>query len=95
VIKLLVKSEEADIRIRWVENLQKVAGDTIPLTVNRLFVHVDITLGVGNNQWMAWIPYSDTSMLAITEHELGHACEAVVVSHKLEDYYSGKFSRIR
>ncbi len=69
----LVDSEKADIRIRWVENLQKVAGDTIPLTINGLFVHVDITLGVGNYQWIAWNSYSDTAMLAITEHELGHA----------------------
>ena len=76
----IVDSEKADIRIRWVENLQKdqgappgVAGSTIPLIVNGRFVHVDITLGVGNYQWMEWVPYSDTAMLAITEHELGHA----------------------
>jgi len=76
----IVDSEKTDIRIRWVENLQKdqgvphgVAGDTTPLVVNGRFVRVDIILGVGNSQWMEWIPYSDTAMLAIAEHELGHA----------------------
>ncbi len=76
----IVDSEKADIRIRWVENLQKdqgappeAAGSTIPLIVNGRFVRVDITLGVGNHQWMGWVPYSDTAMLAITKHELGHA----------------------
>lgn len=76
----IVDSEKADIRIRWVENLQKdqgvpagVAGDTIPLAVNGRFVRVYITLGVGNYQWMEWVPYSNTAMLAIAEHELGHS----------------------
>ncbi len=69
----LVDSEKADIRIRWVENLQEVSGDTIPLILNGQFVRVDITLGVGNYQWIAWDPYSDTAMLALAEHELGHA----------------------
>jgi predicted Zn-dependent protease len=76
----IVDSEKADIRIRWVENLQKdqgappgVAGATIPFVANGRFVRADITLGVGNYQWMKWVPYSDTAMLAISEHELGHA----------------------
>jgi predicted Zn-dependent protease len=76
----IVDSEKADIRIRWVENLQKdqgappkAAGSAIPLIVNGRFVRVDITLGVGNYQWMEWVPYSDTAMLAIAKHELGHA----------------------
>jgi predicted Zn-dependent protease len=76
----LVDSEKADIRIRWVENLQKdqgapsgVAGATTPFIVNGRFVRVDIALGVGTYQWGKWVPYSDTAMLAIAEHELGHA----------------------
>lgn len=76
----IVDSEKADIRIRWAENLQKdqgvphgVAGDTIPFIVNGRFIRVDITLGVGYSQWGEWVPYSDTAMLAITKHELGHA----------------------
>lgn len=76
----IVDSEKADIRIRWIENLQKdqgvpngVAGDTIPFVVNGQFVRVDIALGVGTYQWGEWVPYSDTAMLAIAEHELGHA----------------------
>lgn len=76
----IVDSEKADIRIRWVENLQKdqgvppkVAGATVPLIVNGRFIRVDVMLGVGYSQWGEWIPYSDTAMLAIAKHELGHA----------------------
>jgi predicted Zn-dependent protease len=76
----IVDSEKADIRIRWAENLQTdesvpagAAGDTIPFIVNGRFIRVDITLGVGYSQWGEWVSYSDTAMLAITKHELGHA----------------------
>lgn len=76
----IVDSEKADISIRWVENLQKemgapdgVAGATIPFIVNGRFVHADIVMGVGTYQWGEWVPYSDTAMLAIVKHELGHA----------------------
>lgn len=76
----IVDSEKADIRIRWVENLQKdqdvppkAAGATVPLIVNGRYIRVDITLGVGYSQWGEWVPYSDTAMLAIAKHELGHA----------------------
>lgn len=76
----LVDSEKADIRIRWVEDLQKdqgapdgVAGAAIPYIVNGRFVRVDIILGVGFYQWMKWVPYSDAAMFAIAKHELGHA----------------------
>ena len=76
----IVDSESADIRIRWDANLQKdqgapheAAGETIRHTANGRFVYVDIILGVGNYQWMEWVPYSDTAMIAIAEHELGHA----------------------
>jgi predicted Zn-dependent protease len=43
------------------------------LILNGQFVRVDITLGVGNYQWIAWNSYSDAAMLALAEHELGHA----------------------
>ncbi|MPM64368.1 hypothetical protein SDC9_111254 [bioreactor metagenome] len=76
----LVDSENADVRIRWVEDLQKeqgaprgVAGVTVPYIASGRFIKVDITLGVGYHQWTKWIPYSDTAMLAISKHELGHA----------------------
>lgn len=75
-----VDSENADVRIRWDENLQKdqgappgAAGDTTPLIANGRFVYVNIVLGVGSYQWLEWVPYSDTAMVAIAEHELGHA----------------------
>jgi len=76
----IVDSEDADIRIKWDANLQKdqgaphgVAGETIRHIANGRFVYVNIILGVGNNQWIDWVPYSDTTMIAIVEHELGHA----------------------
>jgi predicted Zn-dependent protease len=76
----LVDSENADIRIRWVKDLKKekgappeAAGAAIPYIVNGRFVRVDIMLGVGYYQWMKWVPFSDTAMLAISKHELGHA----------------------
>jgi len=76
----IVDSEDADIRIIWDANLQKdqgapheVAGETIRHIANGRFVYVGIILGVGNHQWMEWVPYSDTAMLAIAEHEFGHA----------------------
>jgi predicted Zn-dependent protease len=50
-----------------------VAGATIPFIVNGRFVHADIVIGVGTYQWGKWVPYSDTAMLAIVKHELGHA----------------------
>lgn len=76
----LVDSENADVRIRWGEDLQKdqgappnVAGAAIPYIVNGRFTRVDIILGVGSYQWMKWVPFSDTAMLAISKHEFGHA----------------------
>lgn len=76
----LVDSEEADIRIRWVENLESiedapsgVAGYASPRTADGRFVRVDIVLEVGNYQGKAWRQYGDSTMLAIAKHELGHA----------------------
>lgn len=76
----IVDSKDADIRIRWDENLQEdqgapsgAAGDTTPLIVNGRFVYVNIVLGDGSYQWTEWVPYSDTAMTDIAEHELGHA----------------------
>ncbi len=76
----IVNSEDADIRIKWDANLQKdqgaphgVAGETIRHIANTQFVYVNIILGVGNHHWNYWVPYTDTAMIAIVEHELGHA----------------------
>ena len=76
----IVDSEDADIRLKWDANLQKdqsaphgVAGETIRHIVNEQFVYVNIILGVGTQQWIDLVPYSDTAMIAIVEHELGHA----------------------
>ncbi len=76
----LVDSEEADIRIRWVENLESVegapsgvAGYASPMVSNGRFVRVDIVLETGNYQGKAWRQYGDATMGSIAKHELGHA----------------------
>lgn len=76
----IVDSEEADIRIRWVENLENVegvpsgvAGYARPRISGDRFVEVDIVLEVGNYQGKAWRQYGDATMLSISKHELGHA----------------------
>jgi len=76
----LVDSKEADIRIKWVENLenvegapQGVAGYASPRVSDGRFVRVDIVLEVGNYQGRAWYQYGDATMLSIAKHEFGHA----------------------
>ncbi len=76
----LVDSKEADIRIRWVENLENVegapsgvAGYASPRVADGRFVRVDIVLEAGNYQGKAWRQYGDATMLSIAKHELGHA----------------------
>jgi predicted Zn-dependent protease len=75
-----VNSKDADIRIRWVENLENVegapsgvAGYASPRVSDGRYVRVDIVLEVGNYQGKAWRQYGDATMLSITKHELGHA----------------------
>ncbi|HII91330.1 MAG TPA: matrixin family metalloprotease [Methanosarcina sp.] len=76
----LVDSKEADIRIRWVENLENVegappgvAGYASPRVSNGRFVRVDIVLEVGNFQGKSWRQYGDETMLSVVKHEFGHA----------------------
>ncbi len=76
----LVDSKEADIRIRWVENLESVegapsgvAGYASPKVSDGRFLRVDIVLETGNYQGKAWHQYGDATMLSIAKHELGHA----------------------
>jgi predicted Zn-dependent protease len=76
----LVDSKEADIRIKWVENLENVegapsgvAGYASPRVSDSQFVRVDIVLEVGNYQGKAWRQYGDATMLSIAKHEFGHA----------------------
>lgn len=75
-----VNSKEADIRIRWVENLENVegapsgvAGYASPRVSDGRFVRVDVVLEVGNYQGKAWHQYGDATMLSIAKHEFGHA----------------------
>lgn len=75
-----VDSREADIRIKWVENLENVegapsgvAGYARPRASDGRFVRVDIVLEVGNYQGKAWRQYGDATMLSISKHEFGHA----------------------
>ncbi|AKB73819.1 Matrixin [Methanosarcina lacustris Z-7289] len=76
----IVDSKDADIRIRWVENLESVegapsgvAGYARPSVSGNHFVGVDIVLEVGNYQGRGWMQYGDATMLTIAKHELGHA----------------------
>jgi predicted Zn-dependent protease len=75
-----VDSKEADIRIRWVENLENVegapsgvAGYASPMVANGRFKKVEIVLEAGNYQGKGWVQYGDATMLTIAKHELGHA----------------------
>lgn len=76
----LADSKEADIRIRWVENLEDiegapsgVAGYASPSMAEGQFVNVDIVLETGNYRGKGWIQYGDANMFSISKHELGHA----------------------
>jgi predicted Zn-dependent protease len=76
----IIDSEDADIRIRWVENLENVegappgvAGYAKPSISGDHFEEVDIVLEVGNYQGRGWRQYGDATMLTISKHELGHA----------------------
>ncbi|WP_292467955.1 M57 family metalloprotease [Methanolobus sp.] len=76
----IVDTDNADIRIMWVENLENdagvengVAGFTRPYVTNGRFEHADIVLETGNYQGYSWVQYGDTTMQDITTHELGHA----------------------
>jgi predicted Zn-dependent protease len=76
----IVDSENADIRITWVDNLEKnesapsgVGGYTTPKIENGRFVHVDMLLGVGDYKGNNWVQYDDETMLILAKHELGHA----------------------
>ncbi|WP_240664552.1 matrixin family metalloprotease [Methanosarcina sp. MSH10X1] len=75
-----VDSKDADIRVRWVENLENVegapsgvAGYASPTISREQFVRVDIVLEVGNFKGRAWRQYGDATMLSIAKHEFGHA----------------------
>jgi len=90
----MVDSEKADIRIRWVENLEKnasapsgVAGYTTPWIDNGRFVRVDMLLGVGDYQGTEWIQYDDETMLFLAKHELGHALGLEHSNDKLDIMY--------
>lgn len=76
----LVDSKDANIRIKWVENLENVegapsgvAGYASPTVSDGRFVRVDIVLEVGNYKGKAWRQYGDATMLSIAKHEFGHA----------------------
>jgi Predicted Zn-dependent protease len=76
----LVNSTDADITIRWVENLESVegapsgvAGYANPRVSNNRFTRVNIVLETGNFQGRVWRQYGDATMLSIAKHEFGHA----------------------
>ncbi|MBP1909696.1 matrixin family metalloprotease [Methanolobus bombayensis] len=76
----VVETDNADILIMWVDNLEKdvgassgVAGFTRPYIVNGRFERADIVLETGNYEGYAWRQYGDSSMEYIAAHEMGHA----------------------
>lgn len=76
----IVDSRDADITIRWVENLESVegapsgvAGYAVPTIDNNRFVKADIVLEVGNYKGKSWRQYGDETMFSLAKHELGHA----------------------
>lgn len=76
----VIDTDDADIRILWVENIEEVigaddgvAGFWSPYEVNGTYQHGYIVLEVGNYQGYAWRQYGDMNMLLVAKHELGHA----------------------
>ncbi|WMW26266.1 matrixin family metalloprotease [Methanolobus sediminis] len=76
----VLDTDNADILIMWVDNLEKdagsadgIAGFTRPYIVNGQFERVDIVLEAGNYEGYAWRQYGDSSMEDIAAHEIGHA----------------------
>lgn len=76
----IVDTDDADIRIMWVENIEEVigakegvAGFWSSYEVNGVYLRGDIVLEVGNYQGNAWRQYGDLNMFLVTKHELGHA----------------------
>ena len=76
----IVDDRNADINIKWIENLEKlegapegVAGYAAPTFAGDQFLHVDIVLEVGNYQGYSWVQYGDANMQEVAKHELGHA----------------------
>ncbi len=76
----IINDPQADIRIRWVKNLQEyknvedgVAGIARPRISGNRFVYVEIVLETGNYQGFAWRQYGDANMLTVAKHEIGHA----------------------
>jgi len=76
----LVNSTDADITIKWVENLESVegtpsgvAGYARPSISDGRYVKVDIVLETGKFHGRLWRQYGDETMFSIAKHELGHA----------------------
>lgn len=76
----IVENTDADITIKWVENLEGVvgapegvAGFCRPYILNGKCLRAEIVLEVGNFQGFAWRQYGDSNMYEISKHEIGHA----------------------
>ena len=76
----IVNTNDADIHIMWVENLENVtgaddgvAGFCRPYKIDGVYKRADIVLEVGNYQGHAWRQYGDLNMFLVSKHELGHA----------------------
>ncbi len=76
----LTENQDADIAIRWVENMEKVtgapegvAGHCISYEDRGKYVRSEIVLEVGNYEGFAWRQYGNSNMRTVAKHELGHA----------------------
>ena len=76
----IIDNPDADINVRWVENLEKVegagegvAGYCRPTIVGNKYLHAEIVLEAGNYQGFSWVQYGDANMQEVSKHEIGHA----------------------
>ena len=90
----MVETADADVTIKWVENLEEVtgapegvAGFCRPYTLNEKYLRAEIVLEVGNFEGFAWRQCGDSNMYEISKHEIGHALGLAHSSDKRDIMY--------
>ncbi len=76
----LTGDPDADINIRWVENMETVigapegvAGHCVSYEKSGKYVRSEIVLEVGNYEGFSWRQYGNANMRTVAKHEIGHA----------------------